>query len=128
MTIFSLCLPQEVEAEVGEAAGVARAMTSGVDGKGDPATTGTSMTAECVGAEEGASGGTEATRGALTDPAAMADGTADGTADGMAGDQAAMTVDHAGTAVALLHRSLENPHLVSTIQYNNTLFILTSEI
>ena len=124
MTIFSLCLPQEVEAEVGEAAGVARAMTSGVDGKGDPATTGTSMTAECVGAEEGASGGTEATRGALTDPAAMADGTADGTA----GDQVAMTVDHAGTAVALLHRSLENPRLVSTIQYNNALFILTSEI
>lgn len=110
MNIFSLCLPQEVEAEVGEAAGVARAMTSGADGKGDPATTGTSMTAECAQVEEGASGGTEALRGALTDPAVMADGTA--------GDQAAMTVDHAGTAAALLHRSLENPRLVSTIQYS----------
>ena len=110
MNIFSLCLPQEVEAEVGEAAGVVRVMTSGVDGKGDPATTGTSMTAECAGVEEGASGGTEATTGALRDPAAMADGTA--------GDQAAMTVDHAGTVVVLLHRSLENPRLVSMIQYS----------
>ena len=100
-------------------------MTSGADGKGDPATTGTSMTAECAGAEEGVSGGTEATTGALTDPAAMADGTG--------GDQAAMTVDHAGTVAVLLHRSLENPRLVSTIeyetgQYNNTLLILKNEI